>query len=160
MGTPPPSLGAGEFALWRGQRWSITKVPPPGRRLEPLRQAAAARVDAEAERARLGFITGGAGQALEYDATRREAEAATAASDPLDAKDWPMLEAERRALADSGAANPSLRDVVAEIAAQLAAWTAAGAEIKRLRRTAKLKIERAATPEAIARAATIGWPKP
>lgn len=116
-------------------------------------------VDIAAEQARLAFITGGAGQALEYQQTEWEARAWGAASEP-ELIDYPFLKAEVDAIAETTGQAPDPDEVAATVIAQADAWKAAGSEIKRLRRTAKLTIEAAATSEEIAAAQIIPWPSP
>ncbi len=53
--------------------------------LSAAQAKASTKVDTAAEAVRLTFVTAGSGQALEYQATQDEAEAANAAADPLDA---------------------------------------------------------------------------
>ena len=124
--------------------------------IETLRARAIAAIDAAAERARLRFLTGGAGQALEYQATEVEARAYAGAGD---ASDWPWLAAEQAALAAVGQA-ASLADVAAAVIAQADAWRSVGASIKALRRAAKLQVEAATTAAEIRTAATVSWPSP
>lgn len=131
-----------------------------GPTLAELRAQMAAKVDAEAEAARLRFITPGSGQAMEYQATEAEAEAYLAASAapggiPVGAT-WPWLEAER--VARGGA--PTLLALAEEIIALRDAWVVAGSQIKTLRRAAKIAIEAATTPTAIRAAANVTWPTP
>jgi hypothetical protein len=130
-----------------------------GPTLAGLKRELQDQVDREAEAARLRFITGGAGQALEYQATEAEARAFLAAAAPALAA-YPFLKAEvdARELAEGTAPAPAA--VAAEIVAQAEAWTVVGAEIKRLRRAAKLAIDAAASPQAARAAAMVTWPEP
>jgi hypothetical protein len=150
-GAPPP----GPNRLWDGTAWIET--PPP---IEEIRADARAEVDRQAEDARRRFITPGSGQALEYEQTRAEAEAADLAADPLDPAVFPMLEAERAALEAAGV-TVTLRQVCQQVLAEFAAWQATGAEIKRVRRTAKLQIAAAPDRAAVdAILAGLAWPTP
>lgn len=125
--------------------------------LDVLKRAASRAVDDAAEVVRLRFITGGAGQALEYQQTEWEARA-WRFDEELD--NFPFLKAEVDALAEATGQPPDPAAVVATILAQAEAWQSVGAEIKRLRRAAKLAIEAATTPEQIEQAKNIAWPAP
>ena len=115
-------------------------------------------VDAQAEERRAMLLTPGAGQSLEYRETAREALAADAAPDPLAPADWPMLNAELLAQVNVGIA-ATLRGVISEVLVERATWLAAGAEIKRIRRQAKLEIDDAATIEQVdAIVSAVAWP--
>ncbi|GAB4193242.1 MAG: hypothetical protein OHK0024_33450 [Thalassobaculales bacterium] len=120
-------------------------------------------IDTAAESARLRFITGGSGQALEYQRSIEEARALIAAGGTPAPEDYPMLAAEVAALAAVGVSR-SLAQVAAEVAAMDAAWQQAGAAIKLLRRAAKLLVSTAIAAEdpaaAVAAAAGIAWPEP
>jgi hypothetical protein len=133
-----------------------------GPSLAALKQQLLSRVDAAAEAARLRFITPGAGQALEYQATEREARAYVAAGSPLpfDGAAYPFLEAERQAIFDATGPLLTGAEIAAMVIANADAWAATGAEIKRLRRSAKLLIEQATTPQAARAAAQVAWPQP
>lgn len=146
-----PVRVAGEW--W--QSWSVRAETPE--ELAAAKAAAAADVDVQAEAARLRFITPGAGQSLEYSATEAEARAFVAANGAGDPDDWPWINAER--LAAGGAA--TMAQVAQQVLALADAWRATGAEIKRVRRAAKLQVE-AATTIAAVRAAVTGaaWPQP
>jgi hypothetical protein len=121
------------------------------------------QVDAEAEAARLRYLTPGSGQALEYQATEADARSFTAAhlagANP-DIGAYPFLLAEADAIEAATGAAPDAVEVATSVIAQADAWVAAGAEIKRLRRGAKLAIEAAVTPTAARAAAQVTWPHP
>jgi hypothetical protein len=139
---------------------TLAAYTPPDPPFEETRAAAQAEVDRQAEVARRTFITAGSGQALEYEQTRAEADAAGLAADPLDPAAFPMLEAERAALETVGQ-SLTLREVAAQVLAEFAAWQSTGAEIKRVRRTAKLQIAAApdnATVDVVV--AGLVWPTP
>jgi len=126
-----------------------------GPSLAAAKVAAIARVDAEAEQARLRLITPGAGQALEYQAT--EAEALRLLGDPSpDPTSYPFLVAEASAQGLTTEADLAL--VADQVLAAAAAWRSGGAEIKRLRRSAKLAIAVAASPTEVREAANVIWP--
>ncbi|MES3092783.1 phage portal protein [Sphingomonas aerolata] len=106
-----------------------------------------ARVDLEAERVRLRFVTGGAGQAMTY--TRKEAEARAWVAQP--GTPTPFLDAEAEA---TGATRES---VAAVVIAQADAWVQVGSAIEGLRMGAKAGIDRATTLGAIVAAAAVDW---
>lgn len=130
-----------------------------GPTLAELRAQMLAKVDAEAEATRQKFITPGAGQAMEYQATEVEAVAYMAAYDAVagpPAGPWPWLAAEQ-------AASPpgtTLLDVAQLVLSLRDQWVAMGSTIKALRRAAKVAIEAADTPAAIRAAAVVEWPTP
>ena len=146
-----PIRVAGEW--W--QSWSVR--PETAGELAAAKAAAAIEIDAQAEAARLRFITPGAGQSLEYAATEAEARAFVAAGAAGAPEAYPWLNAER--LATGGGA--TLAEVAQQVLALADAWRASGAEIKRIRRAAKLQVEAAVTIAAV-RAALAGtdWPQP
>jgi hypothetical protein len=146
-----PALVSGE---WR-QTWTVRAETPE--ELAAAKATASAEIDADAEAARLRFITPGAGQSLEYAATEAEARAFVAAGGTGEPEAYPWLNAER--LAAGGTA--TVAQVAQQVLALADAWRASGAEIKRIRRAAKLQVE-AATTIAAVRAALAGtdWPQP
>jgi hypothetical protein len=129
--------------------------------LPALKAAARARVNAAAEAARQAYITPGAGQALEYQATETEARTLLALPDPAaaDPAALPFLVAEQAALASQGQ-RVTLSQVAAQVLALASAWAQAGARIKELRRGAVLAIDAAANPVEIEAAEVIDWPRP
>lgn len=120
--------------------------------LAQMKSRAMVEIDAAAEAARRRFITTGAGQAMEYMATEAEARAFDAGGPGP----FPFLQAE----ADALGGDATLSQVSAAVLAQVVAWRAAGAEIKRLRRAAKMAIDAAETPADVAAATAIDWPAP
>ncbi|MBK1656836.1 hypothetical protein [Paracraurococcus ruber] len=129
---------------------------PPAPPLAALQADALAAVDAAAEAARQRFITPGAGQALTYQQKEAEARRFTP---PGTTADYPFLAAEQAAQASVGLA-VTLAEVATLTLAQADAWIAAGSEIERLRRGAKLAIAAATTAEAVRTAAAVTWPVP
>lgn len=123
-----------------------------GADLPTMKLRAAEAVDAAAEVARRRFITIGSGQAMEYMATEAEARDFSAGGEGP----WPFLEAERDALPGDA----TLAEVAASVLLQVAAWQMVGAEIKRLRRAAKMEIESAITSAEVAAATQVAWPEP
>ncbi|GAB4182181.1 MAG: hypothetical protein OHK0024_21500 [Thalassobaculales bacterium] len=156
---PPWTLPSVEEAEGDGA-WVITTTHGWIDGLEP---ALAAAIDREAEAARLRWITAGSGQALEYQRSIEEARALIAAGGTPDPADYPMLAAEVAALAAVGVSR-SLAEVAAEVAGMDGIWQQAGAAIKALRRTAKLRVSAAIAAEdpaaAVAAASGIAWPEP
>lgn len=140
---------------------SIVPPPVPGAvSLEAVKTAAIARIDTEAEEARMRFLTAGAGQMLEYQATQAEAARSLTVSGELNPANYPYLAAEQQALLSVGV-EVTLRQVAAQVLVVMEGWNLAGAEIKRLRRGAKLRIELATTiDEALAVGQGIPWPSP
>ena len=131
-----------------------------GPTLEALKAEAAAEIDRQAEAARLRFLTGGSGQALEYQATEAEARAFLASGAPFDPALYPFVEAERLAAAQLLGAAPPADAVAQEIVAQSDAWKVAGSAIKTLRRAAKLLIEAAGSVSEVRAALAVEWPAP
>ncbi len=99
------------------------------------RAAALIRIDEQAERIRLRYLTGGAGQALTYQRKEAEARAWKAGDDP---EGFPMLAAE------SAATDATMAETVALVLAQADAWAQVGAAIEGARMGAK-KAAREAT---------------
>lgn len=128
---------------------SIIKIPPVD--LDALKAMLISKIDAEAERARLAHITGGAGQAMTYSQKASEAKACLADAEP-DAAAYPMLAAE------IGITAPTLSEVAAVVAAAHAAWTVIGSQIEALRLGAKAAIAAATDAETVQAAANILWP--
>lgn len=138
--------------------------------LTDRKREAKRQVNTAAEAARQQFITPGDGQSQEYALTEAEARAYKAAGypTPFDDEAYPMLHAEMLAQEDAGAIGLGSQieiDAAAHfvtdatiVTADL--WIAAAKEIKRLRRSATIKIEAATTYAAIYEAAQITWPTP
>lgn len=145
---------------WRLVNGALIAVPPPVPKLADTKATAVDMIDRAAENARQAWLSRGAGQAMEYIMTDREARAASAAPDPLDPAKYPFLVAEQHALAAAGQV-VSLRVVASNVLALCDAWVAVGAQIKQVRRTAKLKVDAAADAAAIKVILDqIFWPKP
>jgi hypothetical protein len=130
-----------------------------------LRAAALARIDAEAEAVRAQFLTPGAGQAMEYLATEAEARAFLAASAGAlvatapSLNGYPFVAAEAAALAAVGSVVEPVA-LAEQLVAQADAWRAAGADVKELRRAAKMRVAAAATAAELRRATEVRWPTP
>lgn len=125
--------------------WTVT-----ARDLITVKTESKARIDFEAESARQRYITAGAGQAMEYQEAAEEAVRYTATGG---AGAYPMLQAS----VDAGEA-PDLAAAAALITGRENAWATIGAEIRRLRLTAKRAVDAATTVEQVQAAATVTWP--
>lgn len=138
----------------------VVPADPPVVPLATLKDSAMWEVDQQAEAARLRFITSGAGQSLEYQSTEAEARAYLADPSP-NLNNYPFLKAEVDAVADAtNGPPPAASAVAAEVVTQANAWKVAGAQIKRLRRAAKLRIGAAVNANQIQNATQISWPTP
>jgi hypothetical protein len=119
--------------------------------LNTLKLTLTAQVDADAEAARLLWITPGSGQALTYEQKRAEAE--RMATDPAPQPEaYPMLAAEVGITADT------LSDVGALVRSRAAAWTVIAAQIESLRLQAKAAVMAAINAAEARAAATVPWP--
>lgn len=127
------------------QTWTVTP-----RDLATVKAETKARIDREAEEARLRYITGGAGQALEYQEAAEEA-ARYAATGGAGA--YPMLQSS----VEAGEA-PDLATAATLIGARENAWATIGANIRKLRLTAKRAVDAAISVDEVAAAATVAWP--
>lgn len=123
--------------------------------LESARANAEAMIDQAAESARLRYITAGAGQALEYQATEYEAQIFSSTDSD---SDYPMLCAERDALQAAGI-TLNLTDIAGQVLATAQEWRQKAAAIKRVRREAKLRLAQAQSQEAITDILnSLAWP--
>lgn len=130
-------------------------VPPD---LELLRAEVLTSIDQQAERIRQLYITPGAGQALEYQAT--ETEGVRFAAEGVAGEPYPMLSAELEARQATGEPGLTLADVASECVAHAASWRAAASEIKRLRRQHKIIAAQSTTVEQLQAARSVPWPYP
>lgn len=161
VAVPPPALQPGEAAdegtptlvsgEWR-QTWTVRAETPE--ELAAAQAAAIVAIDAEAEAARLRFVTPGAAQQLVYEGKRHEAVALAADVTPT-AEEYPFLSAE------VGITAATLADVGATVLAITAQWRAIAAAIEHLRLGAKAAVAAATTIAAVrAASAGIAWPQP
>lgn len=128
-----------------------------GPSLDALKVSLCAQVDAEAEAARLRWITPGAGQAMEYQATYDEAHRYTLTpAEERAAQRWPWLEAE----ANVSRPARELSVVAQEVLYLQGLWVEIGARIKELRRAAKVAVMAARTVPEARQAAQVRWPLP
>lgn len=118
--------------------------------LASLKTALKTAVDAAAERERLKYITGGAGQAMTYARKVEQAKAVLAATDPQPA-DYPML------AASIGIDGDDLVAVASIIVALDAAWELVGGAIEAARLAAKRAVDLAEDAEAARTVAPV-WP--
>lgn len=135
---------------------------PSAEVLNLIKAKAIATIDSNAEKARQCFLTGGSGQALEYQATEAEARRYAATGFPANPSlaDYPFIFAELQAVHAVSGPGLTLRQVAEQVIVQADAWKSVGSAIKQMRRRAKLQIE-VATSVAQVRAATIiSWPSP
>lgn len=122
-----------------------------GPTVDTLKLTLTAQVDADAEAARLQWITPGSGQALTYEQKRAEAE--RMATDPApQPTDYPLLAAEVGITADTLTAVGTL------VRARAAAWTAIAAQIESLRLQAKAAVMAASNAAEARAAAVVPWP--
>ncbi len=121
-------------------------------------------VDRQAEAARRQWITSGDGQALSYEAKRREAEAWAAAAGPRSPADYPWLRhraARLNGVLEADATEAQMQAVATEWNTKAAAWRDAGIAIEAVREQAKEDIDVAANADAV-QAVLDGviWPAP
>lgn len=110
-------------------------------------------IDTDAEAERLRYITAGTGQAMTYQRKVDEAKRLQADTGPATATDYPLLGA------SIGIDGASIQAVAAVVLGMDAAWAQIGAQIERIRLTAKQAVDDA-LDEAAARAVVtaIIWP--
>lgn len=123
--------------------------------LDALKNSLKAAVDEAAEAERLKYITPGAGQAMTYQRKVEEGRrviATVAASDEIDAADYPLLSA------SVGIDGNTLADVAQLVIQMDAAWAQVGAAIEAVRLGAKKAIGEA-NSEAAAMAVHPVWPQ-
>ncbi|MBW9072405.1 hypothetical protein [Agrobacterium deltaense] len=119
--------------------------------LNTIKTSTARGIDADAEAARLRYITGGSGQAMTYQQKAAEAAAALAATDP-DPANYPLI------VAEIGITAPTLLEVAAVIDGAYQQWRVVGAAIEALRLGGKAAVAAATTVEDAQAAADITWP--
>lgn len=120
------------------------------RDLDEVKTSIKAKIDLDAETARLKYITAGSGQALEY---REVAEETARYAATGGAGEYPMLQA-----SVSAGEAASLAEAAALVAAREQGWAMIGAEIRRLRLVAKMAVSAATTADQAAAAAEVVWP--
>ncbi|TVM15075.1 hypothetical protein DPQ33_16440 [Oceanidesulfovibrio indonesiensis] len=166
LATPDPRPGLSDeqrlqlqlFGLVRGA--GLMTAPTD---LDGWTELACAAIDRQAGALRETIGTPGYGQLTEYDRTLEDARAflETVGADPAtDPAGYPMVQAEIDALAAASGEAPDPAAVAQEIIDLAAAWHAAIAAIKRVRRLAKMRIQAAAGVEEIADIlAGVEWPE-
>lgn len=122
------------------QDGEVVEYEPPPPPLEDIKDTLKVRLDADAERERLKYITPGAGQAMTYQQKAAEAAACLADPDP-DPADYPLLAAE------IGITGADLLDVATVVAGQHQAWRVIGSMIEAARLGGKAAIENATSAE-------------
>lgn len=142
---------------------TVLPLPTPApATLEAIRAAALVTIDTLAEQARMQFLTPGAGQMMEYQATANEAAKLLALPDPSVGRDadFPWLSAEKQALHLVGV-EVSLVAVATTVNQVMSGWAAAGSAIKLTRRGAKLRVYAASNTGVIHDIlAGLVWPAP
>jgi hypothetical protein len=138
---------------WRAAAHEADNPPEP--KVEHVKEALLAHVDALAEGQRLAHLTGGAGMALVYERKGDEAARWAAAGFPkvVDPSAFPF------AVARAAAFGMAPDEVLAEWAEKSAAWTGLAIEIENVREAAKLAVKAAADrASALAAVEGIRWP--
>lgn len=126
-------------------------IPPYSVELNALKATLRTKIDADAEAARLRYITGGAGQAMTYQQKAAEAVALLADVD-LRPEDYPLLAAEIGITADT------LLGVAQVVFEAHQGWRQIGAQIEALRLNGKDGVNAAETIEEAQIATRIFWP--
>ncbi|WP_342234661.1 hypothetical protein [Inquilinus sp. OTU3971] len=128
--------------------------------LEPLRTAARAKIDAEAEALRLRYITPGEGQAMVYQQKAAEAEVVVSLPIGEAAKtDFPVLAAEiGPTVPPTENEDADLRAAAQVVLNMRAMWAGIAAAIEALRLTAKNAVAAGGTPAEIEAASNVSWP--
>jgi hypothetical protein len=119
--------------------------------LAPLKAAAIAKVDAEAEMARGQYITLGAGKAMVYMEKEKQAEAVSANPD-INPNLAPLVAVDAELVPGS-----TLLDAATGILMMAQYWRAIAPGIERKQAQSKAAITAATTPAAIEAAATVAW---
>lgn len=126
--------------------WTVTP-----RDLTLVKAEAKARIDHDAEHARLKYITPGAGQSLEY---QHAADEATRYQATNGLGSYPMLQAS----VDAGEA-ATLAEAAVAVLQQEAVWASQiGPQIRKLRKAAKIAIDAATTIDQVLAATEVNWP--
>ncbi|WP_052119851.1 hypothetical protein [Inquilinus limosus] len=134
-------------------RLSLTKD------LVPLKEAAIAKIDAEAEIARSRYLTDGVGQTLVYQLKIEEATAVVRADQAdISRGAFPVLFAEVGiTVPETGVEADDIYAVAQVVLNVRAQWQTAVAGIEGLRLSAKRNITEASTPREIEVACNIAW---
>ncbi|OMQ42081.1 hypothetical protein [Ensifer sp. 1H6] len=127
--------------------WNPAPVEPD---LPAMRLDAITKIDRDAEKYRLNFITAGSGQTMAYQQKLTEARAALV--------DPPALESDiPHIVAEAALDGVSVADKAAEIIATFEQWQVVSASIEAKRLGAKKAVAAAETAAAIESAATVNW---
>lgn len=135
---------------------------PEGEVLTGFKGQLCAQLDAHAERLRLGIITPGAGQALEYQEAQVQAAAALKAASSATAEKYPMLAATVGIDIDPETGKPAtdVLGVARSVQAARGVWVKMGPAIRTARRKAKAQIRAAASLEDAEHAyLAVCWPE-
>ncbi len=153
-------LSAGGSYLWVNNQLVI--VPRGVLDLKSARMGAAAIIDAQAEQARLQYISPGFGMMLTYGEKTREAreflaayptDADYAAASPAPtAADYPLI------FGEVGITAPDAWGVATVFINRFNQWVIIGAEIERQRLTAKAALADTSTIQEIAALTNVPWP--
>jgi hypothetical protein len=130
----------------------------PEARLAWAKERAKEKIDGDAERARLKYITPGAGQAMEYLASEQEADQVMMVGPRIVIPDNPALFPFLRA--EASARGTTIYEAAQATAQAAAQWRQVGSVIKSLRLTGKATVMAAETEEAVWAATNIVWPAP
>lgn len=118
--------------------------------LEPVRESAYNRIDAEAEKYSLNFITPGASQAMRY--MEKRTEAASWVPGVSDENDFPFLSAE------AIATGVTVDEIATAVNANANQWRVIGSRIEAARLKAKKQVREATNIAEIHASAQIDWP--
>ena len=118
--------------------------------LTPLKEAAALKIDTEAELARGRYITAGAGQAMVYLEKERQAEAVVANPD-IDPTHVALIQV------DADIAGSSLFDAAVVVLTLANYWRTVSPAIEDKRMRAKAQVQIATNPAAIDAASNVQW---
>ncbi|MDQ0558298.1 hypothetical protein QO004_000071 [Rhizobium mesoamericanum] len=153
--TDPANRDYGELMEWLNGE-ELEPWREPSRNLSEIQADLKASIDVAAERERLKYITGGAGQAMTYqqksDEARRYFAMREAGETPI-SSGFPLLSAE------IGITAPTLDEVATVVRGAFQEWQIIGGAIEAVRLGTKAAID-AATTEAAAEAAasSVAWP--
>lgn len=125
-----------------GEDGKPVAIAPEARSIETIRAMACLRIDADAERQRLKYITPGHGQAMVYSEKAAEAVRFAADTSPT-LGNYPLLMAEVGLTADT------IEDVVQTILNRRNLWLWIAAKIERARLQAKKLVNESDSPEEI-----------
>lgn len=135
-------LQAAGYSIEPGKNGKPEAIAPAALSIETVRSLACMRIDADAERQRLKYITPGHGQAMVYSEKAAEAVRFAADTSPT-LGNYPLLMAEVGLTADT------IEDVVQTILNRRNLWLWIAAKIERARLQAKKLVNESTSPEDI-----------